>query len=475
MLRFLCLVSPILAATASVGPSAEMKLSLLPSSTPASKGGRCLDGSMAGYYLRQGSKAGRFVIYLQGGGACYDEHSCTSRAKGDLGSSKKWPGQLSGSQFLSTDCSANPGFCNATGVYIKYCTGDAHSGNHTAPTPASWGLIFDGHANFAAILDDLESAHGLGAATDVLLTGGSAGGIGTFANADFLADRLPQAMVKAAPDAGWFFPAALPADLPDVYAPSDWSHFAAGTHGNQNSENNSLPAFIAGELWGSRGLLPASCVADQKPGQWWACSSIHKLYKYIKTPLFVIENQYDSNQIFAQEQAPTSPGSAAEYATLERYVIMYGEAMRNSTAQVLSDAPLHKAPGTDGIFHPSCLKHGVEGEMLQGQTHEPIVADWFFEQGALKQYYRMVEAPSGTGLPVNPGKGCAIPSGPGPSTPTPVPAPGGCAAQLKKDGCLDAAAAAGGLDKCEKCAEAHDADLKAAGCTYKEVKELCGN
>ena len=292
MLRILRLVSPVVAVTASVGPSvADMELSLLPSSTPAAKGGRCLDGSMAGYYHRQGSVAGRFVISIQGGGGCTDEESCTARAKTDLGSSKEWKKDQKGYQFLSTDCSANPGFCNATRVLVKYCTGDLHLGNHTAPTAASWGLIFDGHANFAAIIDDLESVHGLGAATEVLLTGDSAGGVGTFANADYLADRLPQATVKAAPCSGWFFPAALSSDLPDVYAPSDWAHFAAGTHGNPNSENNSLPAFTVGELWGARGLLPAACVVDQKPGQWWACSSIHKLYKYIKTPLFVVENQ----------------------------------------------------------------------------------------------------------------------------------------------------------------------------------------
>jgi hypothetical protein len=268
-----------------------MDLSLLPSSTPAAKGGRCLDGSMAGYYYKQGSVAGRFVISMQGGGGCADEQSCLSRAKTDLGSSKNWKKQQKGYQFLSTDCSANPGFCNATRVLVKYCTGDLHQGNHTAPTAASWGLIFDGHANFAAIIDDLKSAHGLGAATEVLLTGDSAGGVGTFANADYLADRLPQATVKAAPSAGWFNPAALPSDLPDIYPPSDWAHFAAGTHGNPTSENSTLPALVVDKLWGARGLLPASCVADQKPDQWWACHSIHKWYKYIKTPLFVIENQ----------------------------------------------------------------------------------------------------------------------------------------------------------------------------------------
>ena len=288
-------------------------------------------------------------------------------------------------------------------------------GNNTVPTATSWNLIFDGHANFVAIIDELKAKHGLGGAKNVLLTGGSAGGVGTFANADYLAEQLPHAVVKAAPNAGWFFPAALPGDLPDVYAPSDWAHFANGTHGNPSSAGD-LNAFIAGELWKSRGLFPAACIADQKADEWWACNSVHKLYKYIKTPLFVVECQYDGNQIFAQELAPKRTSDAQEYATLVRYVVMYGEAMRNSTAQVLNDAPLSKAPGTDGIFHPSCLQHGVVlSVQLQGQSWLAILGDWFWGKGKLQQYYRIVEAPSSTGEPSNPYHACKMPHAQGTS------------------------------------------------------------
>ena len=72
---------------------------------------------------------------------------------------------------------------------------------------------------------ELKQQHGLATAKKVLLTGGSAGGIGTFKNVDWLASQLPGAVVKGAPEAGWFFPAALPADLPNIYAPADWAHF----------------------------------------------------------------------------------------------------------------------------------------------------------------------------------------------------------------------------------------------------------
>ena len=128
---------------------------------------------------------------------------------------------MAGKGAYSADCAANPDFCAATHVFVPYCTGDCHAGNNTSPSASSWELYFDGHANFAAIIAELKQQHGLAAAKKVLLTGGSAGGIGTFKNVDFLATLLPGAVVKGAPEAGWFFPAALPTDLPNIYRPSD--------------------------------------------------------------------------------------------------------------------------------------------------------------------------------------------------------------------------------------------------------------
>ena len=106
-------------ATSAVG---DMDLSLLPSSLPSTKGGRCLDGSMAGYYYRQGSPD-TFVIFLKGGGACYDEVSCTQRAKTVLGSSKKWSKSMEGRDEQSANCSENPAFCNATAVFLPWVLG----------------------------------------------------------------------------------------------------------------------------------------------------------------------------------------------------------------------------------------------------------------------------------------------------------------------------------------------------------------
>jgi hypothetical protein len=85
---------------------ATLQLQLLPGAA------RCLDNSPAGYYFAPGESGSTiWVINLQGGGSCMEEADCLQRAKGHLGSSRKWPATDSGnkSPFLSPDASKNPG------------------------------------------------------------------------------------------------------------------------------------------------------------------------------------------------------------------------------------------------------------------------------------------------------------------------------------------------------------------------------
>jgi hypothetical protein len=58
--------------------------------------------------------------------------------------------------------------------------------------------------NLAATIDVLIKEYGLRDATDVILAGGSAGGLSTFLNLDRVAKWLPHATVVGAPVAGYF-------------------------------------------------------------------------------------------------------------------------------------------------------------------------------------------------------------------------------------------------------------------------------
>lgn len=158
-----------------------------------------------------------------------------------------------------------------------------HGGQRTTATNSTFNLYFSGHLNVVRIMDLLLDKFGIANATHVLVTGTSAGGIGTFLNVDYIQTRLPNASVKGAPNAGWFFPSD-PEGLPTGSGfPQDFADFAAK---QPSVWDNSSDVLWAGYT------LPACAVgmlAAGKPP--WFCGSISNLYPYIKAPLLVVENQ----------------------------------------------------------------------------------------------------------------------------------------------------------------------------------------
>jgi|EP01043_Picozoa_sp_COSAG02_P018498 hypothetical protein len=192
----------------TVATLATLQKQLLPTGAA-----RCLDNSPAGYYFAPGKSGSTiWVINLQGGGSCQEEADCLKRAKGDLGSSKNWPATNNGahSPFLIPDASTNPDFFSANRVHVAYCSGDGHQGNQTNADASTWGLWFTGKANLKAIVADLKDRHAMDRATHVLLTGESAGAVGSYQNVDSLAEWMgPGVVVGAAPVSGWFFPVSF--------------------------------------------------------------------------------------------------------------------------------------------------------------------------------------------------------------------------------------------------------------------------
>ena len=94
----------------------------------------------------------------------------------------------------------NPDFWDANHVYVPCCTGALHAGMVNCTSPLSFDFFFSGHLyhlNFEAAVKDL-FGKGLRGGAEVLLSGDSAGGMGTFINVGWLADALPWASVKGA-------------------------------------------------------------------------------------------------------------------------------------------------------------------------------------------------------------------------------------------------------------------------------------
>ncbi|GJP72854.1 hypothetical protein CLOP_g3619 [Closterium sp. NIES-67] len=138
--------------------------------------GRCLDGSMPGYYLREGygTGANKWILFLEGGGWCFSPRQCANRAKTDLGSSINWP-SVSDVHFggvASADAGINPGFYNWNVVLVKYCDGSSFTGgsgrkNKTEETGKT--LYYRGHWNLNGVLQDLLETKNLNHGQEVLV------------------------------------------------------------------------------------------------------------------------------------------------------------------------------------------------------------------------------------------------------------------------------------------------------------------
>ncbi len=73
-----------------------------------------------------------WMVYLEGGGWCYDQETCAGRST-DLTSSKDYPPS---DNFDGIFNSSDPRLRDANLAYVKYCTSDGHVG-------AAAGPVFD--------------------------------------------------------------------------------------------------------------------------------------------------------------------------------------------------------------------------------------------------------------------------------------------------------------------------------------------
>ncbi|CAE6961959.1 PAE5 [Symbiodinium natans] len=279
------------------GGSAQTTLSLL--SEDKYPEARCLDGSMAGYYIRPGQEKDKFLLHLEGGGWCYDQNckapsadgtlmDCRKRSGGHLGSSKRWAQTKSAdflSGYLSADPKVNPVFSTWTLVYVPYCDGASFTGNSVVDD-----LHFKGEQILKAVLTELESKEGILEASRVVVSGGSAGASAVYFHADYIAKRLKeggkQMEVLALPDAGFFL------DVPDHQGVRCWP-------------NQMISLF---NVSGGYSSLHAGCL-EKYTSEPWRCLFPEYFVDLIQTRLFIVNSLYDSSEITYSLGLDCCPGS----------------------------------------------------------------------------------------------------------------------------------------------------------------------
>ncbi len=162
------------------------------------EGARCRDGSPTGVGVYRNPEASRLVIYLQGGGACFNVLSCsTNRQAFDGDDFRTVP--LNG--VLNLSDTNNP-LADSSFIYVPYCTGDVHAGSAEG-VDVFGGLedqAFVGHDNIGLALRQIVPT--FGDVEQVVLTGESAGGFGTWLNYEQVSEAFCREDVVLLDDSG---------------------------------------------------------------------------------------------------------------------------------------------------------------------------------------------------------------------------------------------------------------------------------
>jgi hypothetical protein len=169
-------------------------------------GTACDDGTATGIGVNASATSSNVLIFLNGGGACWDYSTCVeldTSAHGPFGSrqfSQIVPALGLGA--FSRSAANNP-FRDWTFVFVPYCTGDLHSGSRVATytSGANTAQIHHvGHTNVQAFLARLAAT--FTAPGKVVLSGSSAGGFGTVFNYDEMRAHWPAAEGYMIDDSG---------------------------------------------------------------------------------------------------------------------------------------------------------------------------------------------------------------------------------------------------------------------------------
>lgn len=187
----------------------------------------CGNGAPTGIGVNLTGRSTDLLIYLQGGGACWNQYTCyTLGTAAHLSAgytANDFAGEATVQSPIFSRTDATSPFKNASYVFVPYCTGDLHSGAAVTSYAADAGTHHVGAQNLDAFLHRLTAT--LPSTTRVWLSGSSAGGYGAQMQYVRVVQAFPQAEVHVLADGAQIVP----------IAPAQWQEMSTAW-------NVSLPA-----------------------------------------------------------------------------------------------------------------------------------------------------------------------------------------------------------------------------------------
>lgn len=156
---------------------------------------RCARGGPFAFWIRKGDP-GKLLVFFQGGGGCFDETTCQPGSVwfDDRVDATDDPDSADG--ILGLENSENP-FQDYSMVYIPSCTGDVHTGARVTrygPYRVHQKGFLNAQAALTRTFTELPSPE------TVLVTGCSAGSVGSAFHTDTILKRYPEARVTSVGD-----------------------------------------------------------------------------------------------------------------------------------------------------------------------------------------------------------------------------------------------------------------------------------
>lgn len=243
----------------------------------------------------------------------------------------------------------NPLFYDSNAVFVRYCSGDLWLGNgRNASYGRNSSLFFGGHQIISAVLEELLQTTLLKHAAHVIWSGESAGGIGSYAHLDFVADLLPQAHVVGAPIAGWYFP--------------DYPYSGPGS----TSYVSFTPAGISDLVTMYGAWLPPACISA---GLGALCAFANSSFDSTRTPAFFLAAQTDRVVLPLHCAVPGQPPFEG---LVEQFVLSWKTNMTNSLARIRDTQ--------SAFFNPACWLHtgySHVGPFIDGMSYMAAFNAWF--------------------------------------------------------------------------------------------------
>jgi hypothetical protein len=250
----------------------------------------CLDGSPGAYQIKagRGANASKFLLFQQAGGWAMSPADLLYRSTTALGSTRGDPPVTSEwaiEDVMSNDSARNPLFHDWTSVALRYCDGASRASDLAEPLVVNGTQLFlRGFSILRATVDALLGASpgggapSLAQATELVMGGGSAGGLGVTLHADYVAAR-----VRAA-NPGLRRALGISTDGFFVDGASIWN----GRH--VMTEVFQRVAALGNVSAGAPEQTNEACMLATAPQLRWRCFMAEFVLPFVRTPIFFLNS-----------------------------------------------------------------------------------------------------------------------------------------------------------------------------------------